>query len=71
MTPHTSHIIDFIKVAQSNGMVNLWAALPRTHQLVQSGQVGQIRKVQEYVASGIDELGNHIILTTDNRIIQK
>ena len=71
MTPYTSHIIDFIKVAQSNGMVNLWAALPRSHKLVQSGQVGQIRKVQDYVASGIDELGNHIILTTDNRIIQK
>jgi hypothetical protein len=71
MTPHTTHIIDFIRVAQSNGMVNLWAALPRTHTLVQSGQVGQIRKVQDYVASGIDELGNHIILTIDNRIIQK
>jgi hypothetical protein len=70
MTP-IGHIIDFIKVAQGNGLVNLWAALPRTHTLVQSGQVGQIRKVQEYVASGIDELGNHIILTTDNRVIQK
>jgi hypothetical protein len=70
MTPHTSHIIDFIKVAQGNGLVNLWAALPRTHTLVQSGQVGQIRKVQEYVASGIDDLGNQTILTTDNRIIQ-
>lgn len=68
---NTSHIIDFIKVAQDNGMVNLWAALPRTHNLVQTGQVGQIRKVQDYVASGVDELGNHIILTTDNRVIQK
>lgn len=67
----TTHIVDFIRVAQSNGMVNLWAVLPRSHTLVKTGQVGQIRKVQDYVASGIDELGNHIILTTDNRIIQK
>jgi hypothetical protein len=71
MTTHTGHIVDFIKTAQGNGLSNLWAALPRTHKLVQTGQVGQIRKVQDYVASGIDELGNHIILTTDNRIIQK
>jgi hypothetical protein len=70
MTPHTSHIVDFIKTAQSNGMVNLWAYLPGSHKLVQSGQVGQIRKVKTHVASGIDDLGNQTILTTDNRIIQ-
>jgi len=67
---HTSHIIDFIRVAQGNGLSNLWAALPGSHTLVQTGQVGQIRKVKTHVASGLDDLGNQTILTTDNRIIQ-
>ncbi len=63
-------IEDFIRVAQTNGLHNLWAALPRTHALVRTNQVAQIRLTRTVLASGIDELGNSITLGTDLRVTQ-
>jgi len=63
-------IVDFISTAQGNGITNLWACLPKTHQLVTTNQVGQIRKIRDALAEGWDELGNRVRLTTDLRVIQ-
>jgi hypothetical protein len=63
-------IVSFIQTAKANGLSNLWAALPRTHALIRTNQVGQIRKVTDTLAQGFDELGNRVRLTADRRIIQ-
>ena len=63
-------ILDFVAVAKSNGVANIWAALPRSHRLVVGGVVGQIRKVKDVLAEGWDELGNRIFLTADLRVLQ-
>ena len=63
-------IEDFIRVAQTNGLHNLWAALPRAHALVRTNQVAQIRLTRTVLASGVDELGNSITLGTDLRVTQ-
>ena len=63
-------IVDFVFIAQGNGIANIWAALPRNHRLVASNVVGQIRKVKDVLAEGWDELGNRISLTADLRVIQ-
>jgi hypothetical protein len=64
-------IVDFVTVAKSNGITNIWAALPRNHNLVWKNNVGQIRKVKDVLAFGFDELGNRVTLTTDLRVIQE
>lgn len=63
-------IVDFVAIAQGNGIANIWAALPRSHRLVAGNVVGQIRKVKDVLAEGWDELGNRISLTADLRVIQ-
>jgi hypothetical protein len=63
-------IVDFVAVAKSNGIANIWAALPRNHRLVASNAVGQIRRVKDAIAEGWDELGNRIFLTADLRVLQ-
>jgi hypothetical protein len=63
-------IIDFIATAQTNGITNLWACLPKTHKLVLTNRVGQIRKVNDAIAFGFDELGNRVRLTPDLRVLQ-
>ena len=63
-------IVDFVAVAQINGVANIWAALPRNHRLVAGNAVGQIRRVKGVIAEGWDELGNRICLTSDLRVIQ-
>lgn len=63
-------IVDFVKVAQSNGMTNIWACLPKKHPLIWNNRVGQIRKVKNALAFAFDELGNVTSLTTDLRVIQ-
>ena len=63
-------IADFVAVAKSNGIANVWAALPRNHRLVASNAVGQIRRVKDAIAEGWDELGNRIFLTSDLRVMQ-
>ena len=63
-------IVDFIQAAKTNGIVNLWAYLPRSHHLIKTNQVKQIRKVSDCLAMGFDELGNRVRLTPDCRVIQ-
>jgi hypothetical protein len=63
-------IIDFVKIAQTNGISNITAALPRTHELVISNQVRQIRKIKDVLAVGFDELNNKIVLTVDCKVLQ-
>ena len=66
-----SAIVDFVLTAKGNGITNIWACLPKTHQLVVTNQVGQIRKAKDSLAEGWDELGNRVVLTTDLRVIQQ
>jgi hypothetical protein len=63
-------IVDFVFIAQGNGITNIWAALPRNHRLVAGNAVGQIRRVKDAIAEGWDELGNRIFLTADLRVLQ-
>ena len=63
-------VLDFIRTAQVNGITNLSAYLPRNHPLVLSNQVRQIRKLNDVIVQGFDELGNRIVLTTDGRVLQ-
>jgi hypothetical protein len=63
-------IADFIATAQTNGICNLWACLPKTHKLVLTNRVGQIRVVTNAIAFGWDELGNRVRLTPDLRVLQ-
>lgn len=67
---HHCLIVDFIQAAQANGITNLWAYLPKTHHLIKTNQVSQIRKVKDCLAMGFDELGNRVRLTTDCQVIQ-
>jgi hypothetical protein len=64
-------IVDFVLTAKGNGITNIWACLPKTHELVKTNQVGQIRKAKDSLAEGWDELGNRVVLTTDLRVIQQ
>jgi hypothetical protein len=63
-------IVDFVATAKTNGIVNIWACLPKTHKLVATNQVGQIRKIKDSIAEGWDELGNRVRLTPDLRVLQ-
>jgi len=63
-------IVDFVATAKDNGITNIWACLPKTHRLVVTNQVGQIRKIKDAIAEGWDELGNRVRLTADLRVIQ-
>jgi hypothetical protein len=71
-TSHTQQMViaDFIATAQNNGICNLWACLPKKHNLVWTNRVGQIRKVTDAIAFGFDELGNRVRLTPDLRVLQ-
>jgi hypothetical protein len=60
----------FIAVARTNGLSNLWAALPASHELIKTNRVAQIRKVKGILASGVDELGNVTTLGVDGLIRQ-
>ena len=53
----------FIRTARCNGIDHLSAALPSNHHLMVDKKIRQIRKVNGYIASGLDELGNFVILT--------
>lgn len=64
-------IVDFIQSAKDNGLINLWAYLPRDHQLIKSNKVAQIRKVNDVLAFGFDELGNRVVLTKDCKVVQQ
>ena len=63
-------IADFVKVAQSKGMTNLWACLPKKHPLIWNNRVNQIRKVKNALAFAFDEHGNTMRLTTDLQVVQ-
>lgn len=64
-------IVDFIAVARSNGIGNLWACLPANHPIMKpANRPGQIRKVTDAIAEGRDELGNRVRLTPDLRVLQ-
>jgi hypothetical protein len=63
-------LLDFIKTAQGNGITNLSAYLPRNHPLILSNQVRQIRKPNDALVQGFDELGNRVILTTQGTVLQ-
>jgi hypothetical protein len=63
-------IVDFIATAQTNGITNLWACLPKKHNLIWNNRIGQIRKVTDAIAFGFDELGNRVRLTPDLRVLQ-
>ena len=65
-----SMVLDFIRTAQVNGITNLSAYLPRNHPLVLSNQVRQIRKLNDVIAQGFDELGNRVVLTTQGTVLQ-
>ena len=65
-----SLVLDFIRTAQVNGITNLSAYLPRNHPLVLSNQVRQIRKLNDVIAQGFDELGNRVVLTTQGTVLQ-
>jgi len=70
--PRFAYLIPgFIATAQSNGISNLWAALPAAHPLIKGNRVAQIRKVVDIIASGVDELGNVVTLGKDGLIRQK
>lgn len=61
---------DFIKVADTNGLRNVRAALGSSDELVRSHKVREIRVIKDAIAEGWDELGNRTILTRDLRILQ-
>jgi len=64
-------IADWLATARTNGLRNLWAALPAAHPLMKAKNApGQIRKAKDCLAEGWDELGNRVVLTTDLRVIQ-
>ena len=63
-------LLDFIKTAQSNGITNLSAYLPRNHPLILSNQVRQMRTFNDAVVQGFDELGNRVVLTTQGTVVQ-
>ena len=63
-------IVDFVTTAKGNGITNIWACLPRTHKLIVTNQVAQIRRVKDSIAEGWDELGHRVRLTPDLRVIQ-
>ena len=65
-----SLVLDFIRTAQVNGITNLSAYLPRNHPLVLSNQVRQIRKLNDVIVQGFDELGNRVVLTTQGTVLQ-
>ena len=65
-----SMVLDFIRTAQVNGITNLSAYLPRNHPLVLSNQVRQIRKLNDVIVQGFDELGNRVVLTTQGTVLQ-
>lgn len=63
-------ITQFIATAKTNGVSHLFAALPRTHFLLKDKKVRQIRVVTDALASGLDELGNYIVLTPEGLVKQ-
>jgi hypothetical protein len=63
-------IVDFVEAARLNGITNLWAYLPKTHHLIKTNKVAQIRKVTDCLACGFDDLGNRVRLTPDCRVLQ-
>ena len=65
-----SLLLDFIKTAQSNGITNLSAYLPRNHPLILSNQVRQMRTLNGELVRGFDELGNRVVLTTQGTVLQ-
>jgi hypothetical protein len=65
-----SLLLDFIKTAQSNGITNLSAYLPRNHPLILSNQVRQMRTLNGELVRGFDELGNKVVLTTQGTVLQ-
>ena len=67
---NTFLIESFIKGAEKNGIRNLWALLPRTHQWVKTNKVHQLRKLNNYYAYGFDELGHRIALCRDGKVRQ-
>jgi len=65
-----SLLLDFIKTAQSNGITNLSAYLPRNHPLILSNRVRQMRTLNDALVQGFDELGNRVVLTTQGTVLQ-
>ena len=63
-------ILDFLAVARTNGITRLRAFLPRSHLLIVTNQVQQIRKPKDTLAEGFDELGNRVRLSRDLRVLQ-
>jgi|DEB3_MinimDraft_2_1074329.scaffolds.fasta_scaffold76498_2 hypothetical protein len=70
MNKSSTSIVDFILVAQTNGITRIKAFLPRTHSLIMSNKVQQIRTPKDALAEGFDELGNRIWLSLDLRVLQ-
>jgi len=63
-------IVDFVKIAQSKGMTNLWACLPKKHPLIWNNRVNQIRKVKNALAFAFDDNGNTMRLTNELCVVQ-
>ena len=63
-------ITQFIATAKTNGVSHLFAALSKNHHLLADKKVRQIRVVTDALASGLDELGNYIVLTPEGLVKQ-
>lgn len=62
--------LDWLAVAEANGLQNVRVALPILHPHVVSRRVRQLRVVTDAIAEGWDELGNRVRLTPDLRVVQ-
>lgn len=60
----------FLQTAKVNGISHLAAALSLSHHLMLDKKVRQIRVIDDAIASGLDELGNYVILTPDGFVKQ-
>ncbi|HET8730465.1 MAG TPA: hypothetical protein VFM34_05080 [Moraxellaceae bacterium] len=65
-------IADFLQTTKSNGARLVRVAVKANDPILRTKgiDVQQIRKVKDAAAEYWDELGNRIMLTTDNRVIQ-
>jgi formate dehydrogenase maturation protein FdhE len=67
-------IVDFVKVAKSNGASRIDAALPAKHPLMVSGKgfdMHCIRVVKDVLAIYKDELGNRVALMADTNTVKQ
>lgn len=73
-TRQTYLILDFINTAKLNGAGMIQAALPANHPAMVSGagvQMKCIRKVKDYLAVYVDELGLRVALMADTLLVKQ